>query len=152
MLDEKKDMYVLFGAGFYGKVAVHHIPAAQIEYVVDNDINKAGTMICNIPIYFFEDKKEELKNKRIVISVSKENTGAIYDQLQSCGIKNVITYFDYEQSLIKNRLNQANENIHLYKKAVDWIYSHTVPKKGIINNTGQPYPYSQVKEESGRPY
>lgn len=60
--------YVLFGAGRNGKEALNIIEKQDIEYFVDNDINKRGTDIDGIPVYYYPEKQQEMKKCNIVIT------------------------------------------------------------------------------------
>lgn len=143
MLDERNSRMVLFGAGFYGRVAIRYISAKNIDYVVDNNKKKVG-MLDGVPVYFFEDKKDELRRKQIVISVSRERVSEIRNQLFACGVENVCSYFELEQKIIGENFYHTRDTISIYKDALEWIYSHTVKDGGIINNTSQPFPYPEV--------
>ena len=40
------DSFVVFGAGDFGKKAIEYYGESRIEFILDNDISKTGTLVC----------------------------------------------------------------------------------------------------------
>ena len=136
--------YVLFGAGYYGEIAIQYLEEHNIEFIVDNASEKDGSFLKGIPVFLFDKKKKELCDYNIVISISPKRYGEIEEQLKKEGIDNYITLQEQERSMIKDRMVESANHLNIYKNAVEWIYNNSLPCGAIINNTGQPYAYPEV--------
>ena len=62
--------YILFGAGKYGKDALNLLGKEKVDFFIDNDQAKSGMEIDGVKVYHVNGKKNELRDKKIVISVS----------------------------------------------------------------------------------
>lgn len=136
--------YVLFGAGFYGKVAINHLGQNSIEYILDNNPDREGQELLGIPIYYFPNKVEECKKKEVVISVRQEICSEIANQLKESGIAKYKTMYEVEQEMVQDRIKESSNNIVTYKKAINWIKTNTFEGKGIINTSTIPLSYPEV--------
>ena len=140
------DKYVLFGAGYYGMMAIEYIGKDKVEYFVDNDLNKDGKTLWDIPVYLFKNRVTEIKanNYVVVISVKPESQDTIKHQLSKNGIRNTIVIGELLQNIVREKENQNIDFEDIYGRAIMWIQSSSVKNKGIINNTRQPLPYPEV--------
>lgn len=55
--------YILFGAGVYARKAIELIGKDNIKFIVDNNPEKAGSLLDGIKIYYYKEKKIVLKTK-----------------------------------------------------------------------------------------
>lgn len=136
--------YVIFGAGFYGKIAINHLEKDNISYIVDNNPEKNGLDLLGVPIFSFDEKVDELRKKEIIISVKEETCKEIENQLLGEKITNYKTIFQLEQEMVHDRINESEENIETYDKAIQWIREHTLKDGGIMNTTSVPKGYPEV--------
>lgn len=135
---------VLFGSGYFGRVATEIIDAQEIAFFVDNDDSKSGSCVSGIPVFSFNEKKYEMNDFKVVICLSEEKCEEVERQLNDNGISNHITIHDLRQEVISKRLDSSKNNIEIYNNAIGWIYKNTIDDKGIVNFTGMeevlPYP------------
>ena len=136
--------YIIFGAGHYGCISVFYLGKENVEYIVDNDLNKKGHNIEGVPIYHYSEKANELREKNVIVSVRAELMPEILEQLKENGVDNVNSFFEVEQKMISRRLAESRRNIEIYNDAISWIENNTVKDKGIINNTNLTQPYPEV--------
>lgn len=136
--------YILFGAGKYAKKAINIIGAENIVFIVDNDKAKNGVMLEEIPIFSYEDKKYELINYEIVISVSEKYTNEIEEQLSKDGFNNYILLRKIQVELTKKKIEQRYDCIEIYKKTIKWIKNNTINEESIICNTNLRKGYPEV--------
>lgn len=127
-------MYVLFGAGEYGKRALQLVGRDNVRYFVDNDASKKDN-ISQIPVYVYAEKESELREikEKIIISVSYKYENEIALQLESRGIFNYVRYSDYTTNLIRDKIAARMDYLQVYKKTIQWIKNNTVKGKGIIS-------------------
>lgn len=135
---------VLFGAGFYGKIAINHIGNDRIAYIVDNDPSKENKNLLGITIYDYHKHCDDLQNKLIVVSVREELYNDIINQLEKDGFTNYKTLTQFEQEMVQERATESLNNIAVYQRAVKWIYNHTIESEGIINTTTLYKSYPEV--------
>ena len=83
--------YIVFGAGAYADRALRLIGKENIEFILDNNPEKAGTYLNDIPIYLYEEKKGICAQYEIVIAVSDKYYKQIAEQLDKDGICNYVS-------------------------------------------------------------
>lgn len=136
--------YVLFGAGEYGKRAIRCLSEEKIAFFLDNDPQKAGTKIENIPIYTLEEKRSELINYTVVITVSKEKESAIGEQLAGEGIHAYMSLQDEYSRIIRQRVEGSKQNLDIYRRALQWIRNNTLEGEAICYVAGGKEGYPEV--------
>ena len=136
--------YVLFGAGEYGKRAIRYLSEEKIAFFLDNDIQKSGTKIENIPIYTIEEKRRELIDYILVIAVSKEKEREIAEQLDREGFHGYVNLQDEYSRIIKQRVEGSKQNIDIYRKAIQWIKNNTLNGEAISYIAGGKEGYPEV--------
>lgn len=136
--------YVLFGAGGYGKRAIRYLSEEKIAFFLDNDPKKAGTKIENIPIYTLEEKRSELINYTLVITVSKEKESDIGEQLAEEGFHAYVSLQDEYSRIIKQRVEGSKQNLDIYRRAVQWIKNNTLNGEAICYVAGGKEGYPEV--------
>ena len=136
--------WVLFGAGSIARNTIELIGKQNIAYIVDNNHEKSGEMIKGAPVFSFEEKKQEIFNHKVVISVSKKYENEIAKQLESIGIKDYLTFSQLQYEAIRGKINCRRNGIEVYKKCIRWIHSNTVDGKAIICNTETRKGYPEV--------
>lgn len=141
-----EDNIVLFGAGNFAEIAIQLIGADNIQFIVDNNQNKAGTELYNIPIFWYFDKIQELKkgDYHIVISVSDMYEEEIKLQLRFDGIIEVDTLSNIRYEKRKRVCLSYQSNIERYTAAVNWIKNNSIVDKGIIVNSLNRISYPEV--------
>lgn len=140
--DEKK--YVLFGAGEYGKIAIRYLSEEKVVFFLDNDKKKAGTKIEGIPVYTLEEKRSELADYTIVITVSKEKENDIGKQLDGEGFHTYVSLRDEYSRIIKQRVESSKQNLDVYHNAVQWIKNNTLNRQAICYHSGRKEGYPEV--------
>lgn len=82
---QKIKKYFLFGAGFFGK-KLFELMKSEINIIgfVDNDPEKKGTMLMQIPIYDLESV-DITNDTGIIITTSQFTRGSILEQLRESG-------------------------------------------------------------------
>lgn len=136
--------YVLFGAGEYGKRAIRYLSEDKIAFFLDNDPRKAGTKIENIPIYTLEEKRSELIDYTLVITVSKEKESDIGEQLDGEGFHAYVSLQDEYSRIIKQRVEGSKQNLDVYRRAVQWIKNNTLNAEAICYVAGGKEGYPEV--------
>ena len=64
------DSFVVFGAGNFGKKAIEYYGESRIEFILDNDISKTGTLVCGKRVVSFDEYLMMDQKHRIVIAVN----------------------------------------------------------------------------------
>lgn len=143
-MTEKK--VVLFGAGKFAEIAIQIIKKGQIEYIIDNDSDKSGTVVFNVPVYSFKEKKDELKAGiyDVVISVSEKYESEIVSQLNKEGIKITTTVSKLRMKNIKKSAERSMEHLQIYEKSINWIKSNLIKSEGIIVSSERKISYPEV--------
>ena len=93
-----ENKYILFGAGYYATVAISLLGKENIEFIVDNNPDKAGMSVEGIQVFAFAEKKAECTGRTIVISVSEKYSWQIERQLEDEGINNFVTMAKFRQN------------------------------------------------------
>ena len=87
---------ILWGGGRNCRLYLENIrKLCDVEAIVDNDINKKGTLICDIPVFFPE--QINLNNKKIIVTTSYEEVS-----------KQLIDMGYVENRGLKNKLCKCN--------------------------------------------
>ncbi len=136
--------YVLFGAGEYGKRAIRYLSEEKIAFFLDNDPQKAGTKIENIPVYMLEEKRSVLIDYTLVISVSKEKESDISEQLDREGFHAYVTLKDEYSKIVKQRVEDSKQNLNIYRRAAQWIKKNTLDGEAICYVAGGKEGYPEV--------
>ncbi len=138
------EKYVLFGAGEYGQQMLNLIGKDKVEFFVDNFIDKREPSVSGIPIYSLVEVKDKLANYILVITVSEKYQNEIEIQLCSEGITSFVGFKEMQCTIIKNRILERTNYIHIYEKAINWIKRYTLNSGGIICNTDLLCAYPEV--------
>ena len=144
---EKEKMmnkYVLFGAGQNAKAAIKIIGKENINYLVDNDINKDGIKIDGLVVIYYHKIKEKLLNTEIVITVSDKYYTDIENQLINDGFSNYLPLKEIKTKITKEKIENCPDYIKIYNKANEWIKRNTLDEGSIICNTGLRKGYPEV--------
>lgn len=136
--------YVLFGAGQVGRSTLKQLEKGRVAFFVDNDPAKAGGEIGGVPIYWFPDKKEDLKQASVVLSVTEPYQKEIRAQLEEAGISDVKTLPELRTGITREKILQRPDYIAIYQKAISWIQSNTMEGRAIICYTDKPLGYPEV--------
>ena len=96
---------VIFGAGEYGKKAAISSLAEgkRVVCFVDNDENKIGSKVINIPVISLNDFIKDYKKYKLVIAVNIINQEQIKKQLESVGVTKYQCY-DFKRLSEKERI------------------------------------------------
>lgn len=137
--------YVLFGAGAIGKQAMKILGRENIAFFIDNSQLKNEKQWCGLDVYFWDQAKDKLNEKLIVITVTEKHEDKIIEQLRNNGIKKFVTFRRMQEQVIKPRKEmQQLEYSKVYALAKKWIYNHTINGEAIINNTDMKKGYPEV--------
>lgn len=134
---------ILYGAGEYGERAMLFFGADKIEFFADSSKEKAGSVINGKRVLSCEELKAVYHDYNIVISTDARKITAIAETLDSMGIYDYTTYLEHAHCLKKPKEEDVDWCAG-FEKAVSWIEKHTIPGKGIINNTDLVLPYPEV--------
>lgn len=135
---------ILFGAGVYADRAIRLIGKENIEFILDNNPEKAGTYLNDIPIYLYEKKKGICAQYEIVIAVSDKYYKQIAEQLDKDGICNYVSVSKIQMESTKGKIASRYDYLGIYKKAVKWIRDNSVDGHAIICNSGKKKGYPEV--------
>ncbi len=136
--------YVLFGAGEYAVKMIDIIGKENIAYIIDNDINKSGRLLEEIPIFSFEQKKKDCKGYEIIISVSERYGYQIAEQLKKNDISDFKSFRDIYFPYVMKEIKERKDYIEVYNRAINWIKNNTLKNQGIICHSGKMKPYPEV--------
>ena len=136
--------YVLFGAGEWAKKTLAILGKENVSFIVDNNREKDGTYFFGIPIYYYQNKKKQLTEQNLVISVSPKYQDEIRQQLVLDAIIKVKTITEIEFERTKRKISQRTDYQKIYEKAIGWIQKNTITNEGIINSTATNKPYPEV--------
>jgi len=118
---------------FYHYLSQHSI---KIDFFVDNNSQKCGTTIQDIPVISFSEYKE-LSNKKFLIVATNENIEKlIIEQLEKNNIKSykciMADYMCFSANQIDNARKEINSNIEQYSKLYDML-EDDLSKNTLIN-------------------
>lgn len=136
--------YQLFGAGEYARNTINLLGKDQIECIYDNNSDKWGTKIKEIPVKALPKEVEKLEGKQIIISVSQKYQQEIISQFKKMGISNYRTIQDIQTEIIREKLDRRTNYIEIYQKAINWINKNSVNNDAIICNTDNRKGYPEV--------
>ena len=135
---------VLFGAGNNSKKMINLLGKENIEFIIDNDVSKAGMRIEGIKVFLFEQIKEKLKDKKVIICVSNKYQKEIEEQLNRNGIKKYANINEIQRQLLKKKIESRTNYIEIYHKAIEWIIKNSLKGEAIICNTEKRKGYPEV--------
>lgn len=136
--------YIIFGAGMYGEQAIHFLKQDDIEFFIDNNIEKQKESYFGYPVLSLESAKTKIGTSQIVIAISDKYVNQIEQQLNENGITNYKTLAQLKFEITREKLLKRTDYISVYNKAVSWILNNSVAGKGIINNTKLAEAYPEV--------
>jgi len=131
--------YVIFGAGILGKELLKKLGKENVKCFIDNDRNKQGMFLDEIPVYSYEYYKCQLSLYPIIICASWVNIFKIVEQLK----QDYIDYKIYIPKLLEESplisygsSNQKSENEikEEFKKNENKIYVREYVDKIDIDN------------------
>lgn len=136
--------YILFGAGYYATVAISLLGKENIEFIMDNNQDKAGSFVDGIAVFPYCEKKSQCGDYTIVISVSDKYCPQIEQQLKKDGFNNFLTVGRIQSDQTRKKIEAPFDIIAVYKKAIGWIKNNSVDGHAIICNTGKKKGYPEV--------
>ena len=135
---------VVFGAGKYGKDFLNLIGTDKVLFLLDNDQKKRNKDLFGVPILIYNENKQRIGKATVVVAVDEKKRNDIEKQLENDGFFNIAYVADYSQKIIKERINDREDYIGIYKKSINWVKNHSFEGKGIICHTGMPKSYPEV--------
>lgn len=117
---DEESRYVIFGAGLTGKALLHYLGKDNVDAFIDNDINKIGMKIEEVPIISLDVYMQNYKDDRIVVSIYSKHYFDCVQQLQRKGIKDYYTAppvaYNYllPEEMAEEILNLSNKRIIFY--------------------------------------
>ncbi len=97
-IDSNKKI-ILFGAGFYGKNALKFFGAENVEYFVDNDINKQGSDVQGKQVISFEEYLLIKDDFNIVLACGKGIMLSLVKQLTEHGIYDIFFFNEFTYNI-----------------------------------------------------
>lgn len=136
--------YVVFGSGNYGRLALELLGSQNIDFFIDNDIDKQGKSLDGVKIISLDQALLRLTNQIVVIAASELYYDQIQKQLDDSGIKNYVSVMEIQRSITKEKILARPDYLTIYNKAIEWIKNNTIENAGIINNSMLRKPYPEV--------
>lgn len=127
--------YVIFGAGNFGTQAIDLIGKSNIEFFIDNNVNKQKRKFCGFEVLSLENAKNKIDDVCIIIAMSDIYIKDVQEQLIENNINNYKTINQLKMELTKQKLLLRTDYVNVYNKAINWIKSNTINNQGIINNS-----------------
>lgn len=137
---------VIFGAGKFARIAISLMKIDEIAYVVDNDKSKSGTFFNDLPIFFYDTKKDELKTGKykLIIAVSEQYEREIQLQLANDDIVVTDTVLNMQFEHLKKINLEKTNYIKVYNAAIRWIDIHSIDNDGIAIHSEKRIIYPEV--------
>ena len=123
--------YALFGCGHFGLVALQLLGQDKISYFLDNNPARQGTEVEGVSVFSLAEKRRDLKDKQVVITVSERYTGEIVVQLADAGIADIITWPTFYRQFLQERSKGSQDHLETYRRAIDWVQTNTLSSGGI---------------------
>lgn len=136
--------YVIFGAGNFGTQAIDLIGKSNIEFFIDNNVNKQKRKFCGFEVLSLENAKNKIDDVCIIIAMSEIYIKDVQEQLIENNINNYKTINQLKMELTKQKLLIRTDYVNVYNKAINWIKSNTINNQGIINNSNLKKIYPEV--------
>lgn len=138
-------MFILFGAGKFGKRCADFLGKENIRYFIDNDAEKCNHA-AEIPIFSFSEKFDELKtfSTELVLAVSSKYEHALKCQLDQAGICGYRTWGSVQAEVIRDKIEKRPDYIGVHMRTIHWIHPNSIAEQGIINNSNLRQPYPEV--------
>lgn len=136
--------YVIFGAGNFGTQAIDLIGKSNIEFFIDNNVNKQKRKFCGFEVLSLENAKNKIDDVCIIIAMSDIYIKDVQEQLIENNINNYKTINQLKMELTKQKLLIRTDYVNVYNKAINWIKSNTINNQGIINNSNLKKIYPEV--------
>lgn len=136
--------YLIFGAGDFGKMALHIIGSERVSCFIDNDEKKQGKMYYGKEVISLDSFLNRKENGKIIISVSEEKYKDIIAQLKERNITNFSTLSEFKYEETKKKLLERTNYLEIYNRAIEWIKNNTNIGEGVICNTNLPKSYPEV--------
>lgn len=136
--------YVIFGAGNFGTQAIDLIGKSNIEFFIDNNVNKQKRKFCGFKVLSLENAKNKIDDVCIIITMSDIYIKDVQEQLIENNINNYKTINQLKMELTKQKLLVRTDYVNVYNKAINWIKSNTINNQGIINNSNLKKIYPEV--------
>lgn len=136
--------YVIFGAGNFGTQAIDLIGKSNIEFFIDNNVNKQKRKFCGFEVLSLENAKNKIDDVCIIIAMSDIYIKDVQEQLIENNINNYKTINQLKMELTKQKLLLRTDYVNVYNKAINWIKSNTINNQGIINNSNLKKIYPEV--------
>ena len=136
--------YVIFGAGNFGTQAIDLIGKSNIEFFIDNNVNKQKRKFCGFEVLSLENAKNKIDDVCIIIAMSDIYIKDVQEQLIENNINNYKTINQLKMGLTKQKLLIRTDYVNVYNKAINWIKSNTINNQGIINNSNLKKIYPEV--------
>lgn len=136
--------YVLYGAGKIGEVALAWLGKEKVAYFLDNSETKQGTELNGVPIHSFEEKKQDIKNHQLILTMKEAFLSEVKGGLKENEINEWMTLQDLRQKIIKEQHSESVKNLEVFHRAVAWIKENSFQDRGIITTTQNRVPYPEV--------
>lgn len=127
--------FVIFGAGNFGGQAIELIGRNNIQFFIDNDVEKQKQTYYGFDVLSIEEAKTRIGDSRIVIAISDKYVSEIKKQLCSYGITNYQSFNELKFEYTKEKILKRKNYIDVYNKAIAWILGNSIKNEGIINNS-----------------
>ena len=115
------EKYVVFGAGYYGRLAIDLIGKENIYFFIDNNSEKQKNGFEGFSVLSVDEAVNNCGTNKVLIAVDEKFAGEIKKQLQKNGISKYATFSEVKSQITKEKLLNRTDYISIYKKAISWI-------------------------------
>jgi hypothetical protein len=137
-----KEKIIIFGSGYWGKLAFEHYGENSVEFFCDNNREKIGQTYCGKKIISFEQLKKIYMDYEIVIAIEKFYS--IANQLYENGIKNHISFLaNCKETEFTKENDKENKIICMEIKENKMFANYAKNKKMLYD---YPYLFGKIPE------
>lgn len=85
---------ILFGAGDYGRKALHYFGKERVHCFVDNNHEAVGQTIDEVPVISFDQLKEIHEAYQVILSVGSRYLPELALQMENIGASDYTLFFE----------------------------------------------------------
>jgi len=142
------EKYMIFGAGAFGKAALGEFGDKKVDYFIDNNTAKQGTLFCGKPIISLQEAVEKKDDYKVwIASLYSASMKADLDLYGFTNyeifVKKVHGFFETEELVVNGYDDQASETTE-----EEWNKSYKIEigRKGVFDEVEQLHGKEQLFE------
>lgn len=142
------ERYMIFGAGAFGKTAFQELGAQNVDFFIDNNVSRQGTMFCGKPIISLQEAVEKKDGYKIWIA--SLYSASMQTDLESSSITNYEIYvskihgfFETDELVVNGYDDKESETTEQ-----EWNKSYKIElgKKGVYDEVERLHGKNQLFE------